>query len=152
MNLSEIFLRVKTDAFEKFALPIIENKDRIVEALSGLGDLLAPIVGLIADAFNYVGQKINDVYAGIISPVIGLTAQLVSDKVGVILEAFNSLLLPVLQHIGDKIQELRDGAFAQLAEAFDSLVVKVSELVQAVTSQIQVFLDQYLMPLVCHLR
>ena len=148
LNLSEIFLRVKTDAFEKFALPIIENKDRIVEALSGLGDLLAPIVGLIADAFTYVGQKINDVYAGIISPVIGLTAQLVSDKVGVILEAFNSLLLPVLQHIGDKIQELRDGAFAQLAEAFDSLVVKVSELVQAVTSQIQVLLDQYLMPLV----
>ena len=148
LNLSEIFLRVKTDAFEKFALPIIENKDRIVEALSGLGDLLAPVVGLIADAFTYVGQTINDVYAGIISPVIGLMAQLVSDKVGVILEAFNSLLLPVLQHIGDKIQELRDGAFAQLAAAFDSLVEKVSELVQIVTSQIQVLLDQYLMPFV----
>lgn len=148
LNLSELFLRVKTDAFEKFALPIIENKDRIVEALTGLGDFLAPAIGLIADTFTYVGQKINDVYEGIISPVIELTAKLISDKVGIILDAFNSLLLPVLQHIGDKIQELRDGAFAQLAAAFDSLVEKVSGLVQIVTSQIQVLLDQHLIPFV----
>ena len=146
LNLSELFLRVKTDAFEKFALPIIENKDKIVEALAGFGDLLAPAIGLIADAFTYVGQVINDVYDGVISPVIGFIAQLISDKVGIILQAFNTLLLPALQHIGDKIQELREGAFAQLADTFDSLVGKVSELVQVVAGQIQALLDGYLIP------
>ena len=146
LNLSELFLRVKTDTFEKFALPIIQNKDRIVEALAGLGDFLSPIIGLIADAFTYVGQKINDVYEGIISPVIGLMTQLISDKIGIILEAFNSLLLPVLQYIGEKIQELRTGPFAQLAEAFDSLVEKVSILVETATEKVQILLEEYLMP------
>ncbi len=146
LNLSELFLRVKTDTFEKFALPIIQNKDRIVEALAGLGDFLSPIIGLIADAFTYVGQKINDVYEGIISPVIGLMTQLISDKIGIILEAFNSLLLPVLQYIGEKIQELRTGPFAQLAEAFDSLVEKVSILVETAAEKVQILLEEYLMP------
>lgn len=148
LNLLELFLRFKTDVFEKFALPIIQNKDRVVEALAGLGDLLAPSIGLIADIFTYVGQKINDVYDGVISPVIGLMAQLISNKVSVILDVFNSWFLPALQHIGDKIQELRDGALSRLAESFDSLIEKVSEFAQVITDQIQLLLDQYLMPFV----
>ena len=148
LNLLELFLRVKTDVFEKFAIPIIENKDKIIEALTGLGDFLAPLMGLIADVFTYVGQKINDVYEGIISPVFSLIAQLISEKVSFILEVFNSWFLPVLQHIGDKIQELRDGAFLQLSGAFDSLIEKVSEFVQTATGLVQTLLNQYLMPFV----
>lgn len=130
LNVTELLMNFSSDLIALFVQPIIDNKDKIVEALSGLADFLAPIIGLIADAVSYVGQKINDLYNGVIRPVFGFITTVISDAVGFILDAFNAWLVPALQKAGEAIQALRNGPFAGLATAFDKLIEAVSKFVQ----------------------
>lgn len=130
LNVTELLMNFSSDLIALFVQPIIDNKDKIVEALSGLADFLAPIIGLIADAVSYVGQKINDLYNGVIRPVFGFITTVISDAVGLILDAFNAWLVPALQKAGEAIQVLRDGPFAGLAASFDKLIEAVSKFVQ----------------------
>lgn len=130
LNVTELLMNFSSDFIALFVQPIIDNKDKIVEALSGLADFLAPIIGLIADAVSYVGQKINDLYNGVISPVFGFITTVISDAVGLILDAFNAWLVPALQKAGEAIQALRNGPFAGLAASFDKLIEAVSKFVQ----------------------
>lgn len=130
LNVTELLMNFSSDLIALFVQPIIDNKDKIVEALSGLADFLAPIIGLITDAVSYVGQKINDLYNGVISPVFGFITTVISDAVGLILDAFNAWLVPALQKAGEAIQALRNGPFAGLAASFDKLIEAVSKFVQ----------------------
>ena len=130
LNITELLMDFSCDLIALFVQPIIDNKDKIVEALSGLADFFAPAMGVMADAVTYVGQKINDLYSGVISPVFGFITTIISDAVGLILDAFNTWLVPALQKAGEAIQALRNGPFAGLAVAFDGIIEAVSKLVQ----------------------
>lgn len=130
LNITELLMDFSCDLIALFVQPIIDNKDKIVEALSGLADFFAPAMGVMADAVTYVGQKINDLYSGVISPVFGFITTIISDAVGLILDAFNAWLVPALQKAGEAIQALRNGPFAGLAVAFDGIIEAVSKLVQ----------------------
>lgn len=127
LDLSTSFI---ADIISLLFQPIIDNKDKIVEALAGLADYIAPRFGIIVDAVSYVGQKINDLYNGVISPVFGFITTVISNAVGLILDAFNVWLVPALQKAGEAIQALRNGPFAGLATAFDKLIEAVSKFVQ----------------------
>lgn len=127
LDLSTSFI---ADIISLLFQPIIDNKDKIVEALAGLADYIAPRFGIIVDAVSYVGQKINDLYNGVISPVFGFITTVISNAVGLILDAFNAWLVPALQKAGEAIQALRNGPFAGLATAFDKLIEAVSKFVQ----------------------
>lgn len=130
LNITELLLNFSNDIMTLFAQPIIENKDKIVEALSGLADFFAPAMGLIADAITYVGQKINDLYSGVISPIFGFITSVISGAVGIIVDLFNAWLLPAMQKAGEAMQALRDGPFAGLLSAIDGLIAAVSAFVQ----------------------
>lgn len=130
LNVTELLMDFSSDLIAFFVQPIIDNKDKIVEALSGLAYFFAPVIGLMADAVTYVGQKINDLYNGVISPVFGFITTVISDAVGLILDAFNAWLVPALQKAGEAIQALRNGPFAGLAAAFDGIIEAVSRFVQ----------------------
>lgn len=140
LNVMELSASFITDITGLLFQPIIDNKDKIIEALSGLADFFAPVIGLMADAVTYVGQKINDLYNGVISPVFGFITTVISDSVGLILDAFNAWLVPALQKAGEAIQALRNGPFAGLAVAFDGIIEAVSKFVQvAVASMMEVW-------------
>lgn len=130
LNVMELSASFITDITGLLFQPIIDNKDKIIEALSGLADFFASVIGLMADAVTYVGQKINDLYNGVISPVFGFITTVISDSVGLILDAFNAWLVPALQKAGEAIQALRSGPFAGLAVAFDGIIEAVSKFVQ----------------------
>lgn len=130
LNVMELSASFITDITGLLFQPIIDNKDKIIEALSGLADFFAPVIGLMADTVTYVGQKINDLYNGVISPVFGFITTVISDSVGLILDAFNAWLVPALQKAGEAIQALRSGPFAGLAVAFDGIIEAVSKFVQ----------------------
>lgn len=130
LNVMELSASFITDITGLLFQPIIDNKDKIIEALSGLADFFTSVIGLMADAVTYVGQKINDLYNGVISPVFGFITTVISDSVGLILDAFNAWLVPALQKAGEAIQALRSGPFAGLAVAFDGIIEAVSKFVQ----------------------
>ena len=129
MNVLDLSTSFIADIISLLFQPIIDNKDKIIESLAGLADYIAPRFGLIADAVSYVGQKINDLYNGVISPVFGLITSVISRAIGIILDAFNAWLVPALQTAGEAMQALRDGPFAGLAAAFDRLVDAVAKFI-----------------------
>ena len=130
MNVLELSASFTADIVNLLFQPIIDNKDKIIEALAGLADYISPRFGLIVDAVSIVGQKINDLYSGVISPVFGFITTVISNAVGLILDAFNAWLVPALQKAGEAIQALRNGPFAGLAVAFDGIIEAVSKFVQ----------------------
>ena len=130
MNVLELSASFTADIVNLLFKPIIDNKDKIIEALAGLVDYISHRFGLIVDAVSNVGQKINDLYSGVISPVFGFITTVISDSVSLILDAFNAWLVPALQKAGEAIQALRNGPFAELAVAFDGIIEAVSKFVQ----------------------
>lgn len=130
LNVMELSASFITDITSLLFQPIIDNKDKVIEALSGLADYISSRFGLIVGSVSYVGQKINDLYNGVISPVFGFITTVISDAVGVILNAFNAWLVPALQKAGEAIQALRNGPFSGLVVAFDGIIEAVSKFVQ----------------------
>lgn len=146
LNLLELFGSISEDILNLFTQPIIDNKDKIIEALTGLGAAVSPITSLIADAFTYVGQVINDLYSGVIQPVFGFIASVISEAISIILSVFNKWLLPALQHIGDAFRNLRKGPFAEIADAFSTLIGKVAELVRIIVEKLIGVWESHLKP------
>lgn len=142
----ELILRLVEDIGNLFTKPIIDNKDKIISALSELGSFISPILNVIADAFTFAGNMINKVYQEVIHPVFSALTQIVTDAVGILLTAFNQWLAPVLEHIAEKIRDLSTGAFADLAQAFDSVISKIAEFICAVMDNMITTWNQYLKP------
>lgn len=142
----ELILRLVEDIGNLFTKPIIDNKDKIISALSELGSFMAPIFNVIADAFTFAGNMINKAYQEVIHPVFSALTKIVTDAVGILLSAFNEWLAPVLEHIAEKIRDLSTGAFADMARAFDNVISKISEFVRAVMDNMITTWDQYLKP------
>lgn len=146
LNLTELFLTIGTDAINLFAQPVIECKDKIIEALSGLASFLAPLFGILADSITYVGDKFNDLYSGVIHPVVSLITSIISGLVSVILTAFNEWLVPALEAAGEAIQNLRSGPLAGLADAFSGLINTIGELIQIISEKMMEVWETHLKP------
>ena len=145
-NLTELFLRIGTDVITLFAQPVIDCKDKIIQALSGLAAYWSPLFGLIADSITYVGQKFNDLYSGVIHPVVGLITSIISGLVSIILTAFNEWLVPAFEAAGEAIQSLRDGPLSGLADAFSGLIERIVELVQVISEKMMEVWETNLKP------
>lgn len=140
LNLLELFLRIADDVARFFAQPIIDNKDRIITALSSLAEYSAPLGRLVADTFTYIGQKLNNLYSGIISPVIALLTSIISGFLELLLDAYNLWIAPVLEKVGASIDELRNGPLKGLVESFDNLCSVLGQFVHtAVAAMIEVW-------------
>lgn len=118
LGITDLTLRFGQDVAACIANPIIENKDKIGEALENtlapLDGILAALHGLVQDTF----QKIFQVYEEYLEPAFANISSGFSTVFSGILDAYNNYLAPVLDWIAERFTALVSEYIQPLINAF----------------------------------
>nr|DAG37425.1 MAG TPA: minor tail protein [Caudoviricetes sp.] len=97
------------DVIECIAGPIIENKDKIVQAINETLKPIETITQAIEDTVHKLADKLTELYDQHIGPFLQNTKSSISNFVGMILDAYNQYIAPILDQWGQKFQEIMNG-------------------------------------------
>ncbi len=97
------------DVIECIAGPIIENKDKIIQAINETLKPIETITQAIEDTVHKLADKLTELYDQHIGPFLQNTKSSISNLVGMILNAYNQYIAPILDQWGQKFQEIMNG-------------------------------------------
>ncbi len=118
LEAAEIALKFGRDVISTIADPIINNKDKIKEALD---NTLAPIqtfTSAVSELVTNTAKKITETYDTYISPAFSKISTGLSTVFTAVLNAYNTYLAPVLQYIADGFKKLKDNHLQPLINKF----------------------------------
>lgn len=113
MLASELAGKLGRDIIEGIATPIIENKDKIKEAIAGTLEAIEPFTSGLLEAVQKIRDVVNEVYDEHLKPLFDSIKEGLSDILGKLLDGYNNYIVPVLQGLGQKFQELISGPFGE---------------------------------------
>ena len=105
LGIVELALRIGGDVLNCIAQPIIENKDKIKEAIENTLKPISTILSTLNQAVKDTFEKIFEVYDSKVSPMFQSFADGLSSLVGTLLDAYNTYIAPVLDNLGTKFAE-----------------------------------------------
>ncbi|MCI8432455.1 MAG: hypothetical protein HFH83_04575 [Lachnospiraceae bacterium] len=126
---SELALRFGADVAGEIATPIIENKDKIKEALENTLAPLDGILGSLHDLVRDTFSKILQVYEEYLKPAFDRITSGLSTVFAGVLDAYNIYLAPVLGWLAERFSALVGEYIQPLINAFLEFAGKVSEAV-----------------------
>ena len=106
MGLAELALRIGRDFLDMLTRPIIENAEAFKTALEGLLGSAATVLEGIKETIDQVFDHAKKVYDSKIHPLFESIASGLSEIVGILLDAWNGSVQPVLDSLAEKISEL----------------------------------------------
>ena len=137
-----IVSKLGRDILNCIAQPIIENKDKIKQALENTLKPLETILGSISDFVKDSFIKINAMYDEHIKPMFDSLASGLSSILGTLLDAYNNYIAPVLQNLATKFKELMDEHMGPLMDKFLELVGAIADGIGQIWQNILVpFID-----------
>ena len=129
MMISENAAKLGRDILNMIAQPIIENKDKIKEAIQGTLEAIEPFTSGILTAVQTVRDSVSDIYDNHLKPLFDSIASGLSEILGKLLDGYNEYIVPVLQGLGERFKELMEGPFG---ETVDKVVTFIGKLIDAV--------------------
>lgn len=133
--------RFGQDIFRCIADPIINNKDKIGEALE---NTLAPLSGILTalhDAVKNTFQKIFQVYEEYLKPAFDKVASGISIVFAGVMDAYNNYLAPVLGWISERFGVLMAEYIQPLIDSFLEFAGKATEALSMLWEFISPFLS-----------
>lgn len=148
----ELVLRLVRDVFSTLADPIIENKDKIAQALEGtlspVSEILSTLNGAVKDTF----EQIFAAYDNYLKPAFGNIKDGLSSTLEAILDAYNTYVAPVLQAMAEKFTEVWQGSIqpfiGKLADGVGKAIELLSVLWKNVLSPLINWLVETLVPVI----
>ena len=129
VGLSELALQFGANVVSGIATPIIENRDKIKEALENTLAPLDGILGSIHDLVRNTFSKILQVYEEYLKPAFDRMISGFSTVFAGVLDAYNIYLAPVLGWIAERFSALVDEYIQPLINAFLEFAGKAVEAV-----------------------
>ena len=127
MGISTLFLKFERDLEKMFYQPIIDNKDKIKQALQGILEVFESITGSIKEVVDNTMDKANQVYDEKIHPVLEDIQKGLSDTVGKFFDMWNSKVKPILDDLAKKFDDLMDNHIQPMIDSFIELVAAIAE-------------------------
>ena len=128
---------------EALLSPFINFQEKIKEALSGTLKAVEKFSGGIRDVCVTLGKSMSDVTQKSIKPAINLVGKIWNDVFGMIINAWNTYISPMLNRIGGKFQTVVNEhikpAIEKVATAFNNIVAKILPLIQTLWDKISPF-------------
>lgn len=106
LNVLTLMAKVGRDIIDTLTSPIIENKDKIKEALQNTLAPLSSIVGIISDVVTNTWDKIQEVYDQHIHPLFETVKETLSSWLATLLDGYNKYIVPVLDEFAKKFKEV----------------------------------------------
>lgn len=106
LTVTEIVTKFGTDVMELIIQPIIDNKDRLKEALSGTLGVISEAINTVKDIIVDICEKVVALYDEHIKPLLDSLKTGISEILAVILGGYNEYILPVLEKLADKFEDV----------------------------------------------
>ena len=129
MMISETALKLGRDILNMIAQPIIDNKEKIKDALEGTLGAIEPFTTGLLEAVQTVSDAVTKIYDDHLKPLFDSVAQGLSDIFGKLLDGYNTYIVPVLENLGTKFQELMEGPFG---ETIGKIEMFIGNLIDAI--------------------
>ena len=129
MLISENAAKLGRDILQMITQPIIDNKDKIKEALEGILQAIEPFTSGLLSAVQKVRDAVSEIYDEHLKPLFDSIASGLSEILGKLLDGYNTYIVPVLQGLGNKFKEIMEGPFG---EAIDKVKDFIGKLIDAV--------------------
>ncbi len=129
MLISENAAKLGRDILNMITQPIIDNKDKIKEALEGTLQAIEPFTSGLLEAVQKVRDAVTEIYDEHLKPLFDSIASGLSDILGKLLDGYNEYIVPVLQGLGKRFKELMEGPFG---ETIDKVATFIGKLIDAV--------------------
>lgn len=130
-NVVELAGKFGRDFIDSLTAPIIENKDRIKEALQNTLAPLSSIIGTISDVVTNTWDKIQEVYDQHIHPMFEAGKESLTLWVGTLVDGYNKYIVPVLDEFSKKFKEVVE---KYVQPAIDAVLDAIGDLADVITS------------------
>lgn len=141
MLISENAAKLGRDILNMITQPIINNKDKIKDAIAGTLEAIKPFTDGLLIAVQTVRDAVSDVYDNHLKPLFDSVADGISTIVGKIMDGYNTYIVPVLQGLGDRFKEIMEGPFGET-------MGKISEFIGKLTDAVKLLWEEALAPFI----
>ncbi len=140
MMISENAAKLGRDILNMITRPIIDNKDKIKTSIEGILQAIEPFTSGLLTALQGVRDAVSNIYDNHLKPLFDSIASGLSGILGKLLDGFNTYILPVLQGLGEKFQEVMNGPFGET-------VNKVKDFISKLIDAVKLLWENVLIPL-----
>lgn len=141
MSALEICSKFVIDVQGILMQPIINNADKIREAIENTLTPIETITGTLSEAFTYIGDKCNEVYNTYLHPFFENLKTGISDTFGKFLDIYNEYIVPFLDYVANGFNDLWE-------QHLQPLVDKLGEFIGSIIEALQVLWENWLKPLI----
>lgn len=139
---AELFAKAGHDLASVFIQPILDNKDKIAEAITNTLEPISSAVSTIKTAVQDGFAIISQAYDEHIAPMLETLKQGFSDTFGKALDAYNTYIAPVLQNLADKFSEVYEEHLKPCMEKTGETIGYVADIISEVyTTWIKPIID-----------
>lgn len=138
---AELFARAGYDLSSCIIQPIINNKDKISEAITNTLEPISTVVDTVKTGVEDAFSVIKQAYDEHIAPTFTAFKEGISDSFGKLLDAYNEHIAPVLDTLAEKFQTVYKEHLKPCMEKIGGLFGKVSDAVRT-------FYEEWLKPLI----
>lgn len=129
------------DILDALTKPIIENKDKFVEAINNTIEPIEKVAQSIETFLHGVADKLTEFYDQHVHPFFQGIGDGLTEIVGTILDTYNEYIAPILDAWAQKFDEVLNG---QVSDAIDQLLNVLGKLMDLLT----VLWNEVLVPLI----
>ena len=126
MGASELFMKIGRDILNLITKPIIDNKDKIKEALENNLKSIETITGTVKQYLSDTWSKINEVYDNTVKPAFDKLTSGVSDTFSKALDAYNTYIAPIINSLANDINAVYE---EHIKPVIDNVVELVGEFI-----------------------
>lgn len=130
LGFMELTGRLSSDLYNLIAQPIIDNKDKIQQAVMGLLEPISIAMDTIHEAIKNTFEQIFNVYDEYLAPAFQNITDGFSSLVSSLLDVWNSQVAPFLTTVATEIQTLWE---THLQPFVDNLITLVGKIVLAIS-------------------
>ncbi len=136
MGIAEFVGNLGTDLAEMFAVPFIENSEKLKGTLEGTLTAIAPVFEEIQQWVTEAGETFRAAYDGHIKPMLTAFQEGFTQLWAKGLEAYNTHFLPVIEGLSEKFSAFRKSCLTPLVDKFSEFAGKTADAVSALWTNI----------------
>lgn len=145
MGIEELAAKIGRDVLDLLTRPFIDNQEGFKEAIDGTLGVVSDALGSIKQVIDDTFGKANEVYDEHIAPMFDTLAEGLSSITGVLLDAYNTYILPVLEGLQAKVTPLIEEHIQPAIDKGLELIGKIADAVSEIWQQIlQPFIEWFI--------
>lgn len=129
MLIQENAAKLGRDILNMIAQPIIDNRDKIKNAIQGTLEAIEPFTSGLLKAIQKIRDAVTKVYDEHLKPLFDSIADGLSKIIGKLIDGYNKYIVPVFQGLGERFKEIMEGPFG---ETVDKVAAFIGKLIDAV--------------------